>query len=417
MNAVMDLTWTRQQEHALERVAAWLKNPDKGTREPGVFRLFGFAGTGKTTLAKHFSQDIDGESIFAAYTGKASDRLALKGCPNVSTIHKMLYCPSSKSAERLRELEKTLEDTKVELAKTLSEEEIKKHAEIMRLENEIGAEIKHLKKPSWKLNTESPLIGAKLLTVDECSMVDQKIGEDLKSFGVPILVLGDPFQLPPLYGEGYFTKGEPDILLTDVQRQAKDNPVLQMATMIREGKELRYGVYGDSKVIAKSQVDRDDFMSADQSLVGLNKTRRNYNFRMREILGRKDPLPVLGDKLVCLRNSSEMPLRNGSLWRVLARQQIDATTIELHAEPLEGNASDLVCTAHTDYFYGKEPPFYQIRDAECFDFGYNITTHKAQGSEWDYVYVWDESYAFRKDARRWLYTAVTRAAKRVTIVM
>jgi len=52
-----------------------------------------------------------------------------------------------------------------------------------------------------------------------------------------------------------------------------------------------------------------------------------------------------------------------------------------------------------------------------FDFGYVLTVHKAQGSQWDDVVLFDESGAFSDNRERWLYTGVTRAAKRLTVVM
>ena len=48
--------------------------------------------------------------------------------------------------------------------------------------------------------------------------------------------------------------------------------------------------------------------------------------------------------------------------------------------------------------------------------GYAITCHKAQGSQWDDVVLFDESWAFRDTRERWLYTAVTRAQKEVTLI-
>jgi DNA helicase IV len=50
-----------------------------------------------------------------------------------------------------------------------------------------------------------------------------------------------------------------------------------------------------------------------------------------------------------------------------------------------------------------------------FYFGEAITVHKSQGSQWDDLYVFDESGAFREDAQKHLYTAVTRAAERITV--
>ncbi|HEY2136868.1 MAG TPA: ATP-binding domain-containing protein, partial [Xanthobacteraceae bacterium] len=51
-----------------------------------------------------------------------------------------------------------------------------------------------------------------------------------------------------------------------------------------------------------------------------------------------------------------------------------------------------------------------------FDFGYVLTVHKAQGSQWDDVVLFDESFAFTDSRDRWLYTGITRAAKRLTVV-
>ena len=80
------MSWSPQQDAALKAVAEWLRRGDRP-----VFRLFGYAGTGKTTLAKHIAEDVDGEVAFGAYTGKAALVLRSKGCPDASTIHSMIY--------------------------------------------------------------------------------------------------------------------------------------------------------------------------------------------------------------------------------------------------------------------------------------------------------------------------------------
>uniref|UniRef100_UPI0035D076B3 ATP-binding domain-containing protein n=1 Tax=Bartonella sp. MU70NMGDW TaxID=3243561 RepID=UPI0035D076B3 len=51
-----------------------------------------------------------------------------------------------------------------------------------------------------------------------------------------------------------------------------------------------------------------------------------------------------------------------------------------------------------------------------FDYGYALTVHKAQGSQWNNVVLFDESFAFREMYARWLYTGITRAAERLMIV-
>lgn len=409
-----EFTWTSKQDAALVAVSDWLRRGDRP-----VFRLFGYAGTGKTTLAKHFAEGVGGDVIYAAFTGKAAHVLQQKGCVGATTIHKLIYKPKEKSKMRLNELIMEKQDLERELlAETpdMKDEDIAKHPKIVELEALIKGEHSMLKKPSWSLNEESEINKAFLVVIDEVSMVDRRIGEDLLSYGVPILVLGDPAQLPPVAGQGWFTEGHPDVLLTEIRRQEADNPIIAMATAVREGKELKLGQYGNSKVISSKQVDREELMAYDQVLVGRNKTRKAYNARIRQLKGRNGPMPVAGDKIVCLRNNHEAALLNGSIWVVQHAVQVDGDSIDL---VLKSHDSDVVnaCTAHTAYFMGEEPHYWNIKERECFDYGSALTVHKAQGSQWDRVYLFDESGAFRQDARKWLYTGLTRAAKEVTVVV
>ena len=152
--------------------------------------------------------------------------------------------------------------------------------------------------------------------IDECSMVDAELGRDLMSFGVPVLVLGDPAQLPPIQGGGFFTDAEPDAMLTEVHRQAQDDPIVRLSMDVREGRRLEPGDYGETQVVRRDDArSRSACIDADQVLVGRNATRRAYNMRMRERRGFAEPLPMAGDKLVCLRNNRRKGLFNGGLWR------------------------------------------------------------------------------------------------------
>jgi exodeoxyribonuclease V len=245
------MDWTGEQRAALDKVGRWL-----AAAEPQVFRLFGYAGVGKTTLARHVAGGAKGEAAFAAFTGKAALVMRGKGCANASTIHALIY---------------------------------------RAVEENDGA-------PSFKLNHDGPASRAGLIVIDECSMVDAELGRDLLSFGKPVLVLGDPAQLPPVKGGGFFTEAEPDVMLTEIHRQAKDDPIIRMSAEIRTGGRLAYGEYGQSRVIARADVTAEGVLAADQVLVGLNRTRRQYNRRLRALRGFEDPYPAAGDKLVCLRN-------------------------------------------------------------------------------------------------------------------
>ena len=191
--------------------------------------------------------------------------------------------------------------------------------------------------PSFDLWDDAPASKAKLIVIDECSMVDAELGRDLMSFGVPVLVLGDPAQLPPIQGGGYFTDAEPDVMLTEVHRQAQDDPIVRLSMDIRAGNRLAEGQYGDTQVVRRENLDPQRVIDADQVLVGRNATRRKYNMRMREHRGFAEPLPMAGDKLVCLRNNRRKGLFNGGLWVVKERPGTRRTILKHAAQAGRGS--------------------------------------------------------------------------------
>lgn len=418
-------TWSPQQDAALLDVARFLKDPNRQ-----VYRLFGFAGTGKTTLAQHLAESVSAVA-FGAYTGKAAYVLRQKGCANASTIHSMIYHTKEKGKARLREIEAMLAELLIELRKDnpeLSSEQLSKlydgHRRVKDLREQVEAERRALSRPSFTLNEDSVVKDLDLVVIDECSMVDGRMGEDLLSFGTKVLVLGDPAQLPPVGGGGFFTENvKPDTMLTEIHRQAADSPIIAMATKVRMGERLDLGTYGNCRVIDQPQMSPEDALRADQLLVGRNKTRHSSNRRMRSLLGRgTNDYPVVGDKLVCLRNNHEKGLLNGALWYVEGVGAIteDRVYMTVSAESdLEGQpGTELEVEAHTHYFEGRDEslPWWERKEAEEFDYGYAMTVHKAQGSQWDEVVLFDEAWCFRQYRDRWLYTGITRAAETLTVV-
>ena len=362
------MEWSPQQDAALKAVSFWLK---RGT--PQVFRLFGYAGSGKTTLARAVADNMEGDVMFGAFTGKAALVMRSKGCRDARTIHSMIY--------RTR-------DTDTE-------------------------------EPSFVLNEDGPASKAELIIIDECSMVDEALGRDLLSFGKPVLVLGDPAQLPPIKGGGFFTEASPDAMLTEVHRQAADNPIIRLSMLIRDGGRLAPGRYGSSRIVSRDLIDAEQVKAADQVLVGLNRTRRAYNRRLRELLGRAGDLPEAGDKLVCLKNDRKKGLLNGSLWTVQTAGTVRRKKIRMTVVPEEDSAhKPLRIGVLPEFFTSEEEiPYSLRRESDEFDYGYALTVHKAQGSQWDKIVLFDESGAFREHRDRWLYTGITRAAESLTIVL
>lgn len=364
------MKWSPQQDAAMKAVAAWLADPD-GKQ---VYYLAGFAGTGKTTLAKHLAEDI-GTVCFAAFTGKAALVLRTKGCEGDSTIHSLIY---------------VLEDPKAP-------------------------------NPRFILNPESPITMADLVIIDEVSMVGEDLGADLLSFGKRVLVLGDPAQLAPVKGEGYFTKDDPDFMLTEVHRQAADNPIIAMSMRVRQGERLHVGNYGSSRVIRRDDPDelRRIVMDADQVLVGMNKTRRNLNQRIRQLLG-KEGWFLKDDRVVCLKNNKERGLLNGGIWNVDKVRHQDSDITSMQVSPLDAGMVQMPAevTTHHAWIKGEERSldWREAKRYQPFDFAYALTCHKAQGSQWDSVVVFDEGGIF-EEPDRWTYTAITRAAEKVVVVI
>ena len=192
---------------------------------------------------------------------------------------------------------------------------------------------------------------------------------------------------------------------------------------VREGGRLDLGPHGASRVIPRSGIDADAVMNANQVLVGLNRTRRLYNARIRTLMGQTDLAPMVGEKLVCLRNDRTKGLLNGSTWTVSAlRAAPNPETVRLDVVPEDDpglRRKPLDVRVLRALLAGREEDVAPLlrRETDEFTYGYALTVHKAQGSQWDEVVLFDESYAFREHARRWLYTGLTRAAERVTVVV
>lgn len=365
------MEWSGQQSDALLKIQSWLIH---GGRQ--IFRLFGHAGTGKTTLAREVLSMVNGRILVGAFTGKASLVLRRKGLYGAQTLHSMIYKPD---------------------------------------EDLMTGEVKFV------LNPDSDLRGARLLIVDEVSMVGPELGAHILSFRTPILVLGDPGQLPPIKGQGFFIDAEPDVLLTEVHRQAAGNPIIRLSMDVREGIPLQVGAYGESRVIRRMDLKQPDVMSADQIIVGLNKTRRSFNRRIREILGFTDPMPVKSDRLICLKNDRERQLLNGGMWiaDAVARKEEWIRMLVASQDDPDAAGRLLEVDVLHNFFDDTEDKIdiWKRKQSDEFTYAYAITCHKSQGSEWPNIIVFDESSVFKADAARWLYTAITRAAEKITIVI
>lgn len=273
----------------------------------------------------------------------------------------------------------------------------------------------------------------KLIVVDEVSMMPLEMWNLLLSHHIPVIALGDPFQLEPI-GEDNGILKRPHIFLDEIMRQAKESEIIRLTMDIREGKPLNLFKGNEAQVLAQSELNSGMLSWADQILCGKNVTRKMINdYRRKELFDTDDPIPVEGDKVICLRNNYEVastwtdaPLVNGMIGTIndiVIKENVPFINTSLKANFITDN--DIYEELNFDYnrfitgvgfMTGRSIKTVpkKFRPVE-FDFGYCITTHKAQGSQYDRVLVLEE-YLRGGQHDRWLYTAATRAAEKLVVI-
>lgn len=408
------MTLSPKQEQAFDQIINWSNRPEQKS-----FTLSGFAGTGKTFLMSKILEALGKRLNFCAPTGKAAKVLTDNVGQEALTIHKLLYTPSSGDLSRLRILYAKVQtdpnDTKAK--KELDSEKARLAA----------------KDVSFFLKDDATMNGESILVVDEASMVPHYIKSDLDKLPCKILYVGDPGQLPPVKSKDWFSASKPDIFLDEIHRQALDSPIIRLSMEVRAG-TVTIPNYreGDCQILRKDEIARETWLEADQVLTGKNTSRKKLNRFFRKQLGRAhSALPLKDDKLICLKNDYDnLPmLINGTFFTAFkdspSAEEINYQEYGVPVSTInmdyEGNrlSNQLFYPFHclSTYRVVTEDPIETRRGLVECDYGYAITVHKAQGSGWPFVILGDDGFLKGKpDRRRWLYTAITRAKKKLIIV-
>ena len=428
------------------------------------FFLGGFAGTGKSTILPGIIERCGLDPItdvaFCAPTGKAAKVMGRKlrdaGVnAKPTTIHKLIYTPrlprADAIAREISSLEARIksmiaegaikymvagEDDLLQDGRTIEEMQARIDRLTVDLERMMEGDndtIQFNLKDRYDFPSE-----VRLIVVDEASMCGHDIVNDLAYFGLPILAIGDPGQLPPVKDKHGFNVLKPDAFLTEIHRQAKDNPIIYLATRAREGEDLKVGDYGDGVEVVARRDDKAtlDFDREAMLLVGTHRKKWLVTHAIREGLGYVESGPMSGEPLMVCRNSTKIPslvngtivecmTDHGDLQRGESRFSLRIKNIDEDSENQPEYNLTVTQPLFEEHVLRKRPvftaPSLQAFDAnrrcEHLDFAHASTVHKAQGSQWDDVVLHDESGVFRADASKWLYTGVTRAAKRLTVVV
>lgn len=383
-----------QQAQAIEALRKWWYNGNKQ-----VFQISGAAGTGKTTLIRYLINEIKlehDEVLFTAFVGKATLAMSRNGL-NAKTLHSAIcYCKD----------EPVLDEN----GNVVTEYNRRVTKRVFTRRRKIDPRIR-------------------LIVVDEGSMVPAKMADWLLKFKVPIIVLGDLNQLPPVIGDSFFLK-EPDVVLTQIMRQSSESPIPYFAQNVLQNgtKCLSPGLQiGDKiNVLSKADITPELLKDYDVIICGTNKTRNNLNTYIRErIYGRTQEYPVIGDKLICRENDwtfsvDDVYLINGLIGYVtdIDLESISDYTMKIDFKP-EFMDNEFKNVTLDRIYMGLSPNdkrFYRS-NYHKFEYGYAITCHLSQGSQYNRVLVFNESFGTAEERRKWLYTAVTRAIDKVTILI
>lgn len=402
----MAVQLTAEQLQADKLIQEWFKDPARQ-----IFVLSGLAGTGKTTLLNYtvchsLGLTPDVSAAFVTPTGKAATVLIRQGIP-ATTLHRLIY-------------------------QTITEE----------TEKVINGKVITIDKPVFR-RRETIDKAIKLIVLDEFSMVSDEVLADIARFGVKMLVCGDNAQLPPVEGMNSLLTS-PDFCLKTIVRQQADNPIIKLARDAMEGRYIPYGNYGDRAFVLNgrklpAERRKKYFLKAEQIICGTNKTRAKINDEMRAY-HRFYGLPQAGEKLICTHNNWEQfidkdlnyNMVNGIIGYIKSVRYAGESIGFMTFRP---DFLDEDCPEEVPFDMGIfENGAYRYRHGDYFEsfdengnatgaftlnryeYAYCISCHKAQGSEFSSAVVIDESFAFKEDSARWLYTAITRAREKLIIL-
>lgn len=354
---MLTITLSDEQEAAAHAIFEYLGDP-----EPGHFSMQGYAGSGKTTVLAEVAKDIP-NAILCTLTGKAASVLRRKTGLQVSTIHSMFY-------------------QLVEVGKGKNG------------------------KPNLRFDVqhERGQLANKIVLIDESSMISGEMARDIINTGAKIVACGDPGQLPPVTGARFFNHA--NVTLQTIHRQALESPIIRQAHRVRH--EQMYRADGDAFQVLNRALTDEEIIGADVILCHTNATRYAANLHARNIRGFVQPNPQVGEPIMCLKNAQQFGIFNGAVYTLMAPFLPGDHDIIID---VDGNDTRIPWVT----FEGmrRAVPDH-VEPLTSFDFGYAMTVHKAQGSEWSNVILIDE-YFRRMEHASWLYTAITRASERIII--
>jgi exodeoxyribonuclease-5 len=445
MAELSDSELTDEQNRVIDGAVAWFPRAADGPANK-IHKVTGPAGCGKSEVGKFVIRRLIALGYLSSAedvckvgpTGMAARVMRNKGLYGASTIHSALYTPASDAEEMIDEIKRQI----VQVRGTFGDCDQHEREEANRIIEILEEEIRELRRRKnddlqWILNYHGKAAEAKLILCDEASMVGGQLMLDLQSFGIPVLYLGDRFQLPNIGGgESVFEDANGRQLpvdgeLTQIHRQAEGSAIIRYSRDIRlneNGAGLTFfgkDVSEDGGMLLRlppGKLTVEHLARANQVICGYNNTRHATNQAIREFLGRGGtPYPVPGDKLVCLKNHKDYGLVNGSIGVATSDySNFDGRNQSFEVDLTLDDGREMPGTKMlVPYFQYpgdakalEDVPFWARKKFAHFDYGNTLTCHKAQGTQHRGGVVIEEPFGRSElEKRRWRYTAATRFEK------
>lgn len=357
-----DLQLSEQQQAAYEQLAAFAQG-----QGGDVITMFGYAGTGKTTVLSKLAKKYD--ALLCTLTGKAASILHQKTGLMAGTLHSIFYRPDG----------------------TYEDEQKRKHVK-------------------WKEILNPGELNGHLVLLDECMMVGESVMGTVLRAGARVIACGDPNQLWPVMAAPYFNT--PDIVLTEIHRQALESPIIRQAHTVRLSGQYETKIR-DGAFMVRPRASDEMVAAADIMLCWTHKQRNSLNLWARRLQGHQNLPPQSGEPVMCLKNVHAFGIYNGGIYTLRRAFNPGDPTILID---VDGHLLEMGPVG----FEGFSKTNIDLEMLTWFTFGYACTVHKAAGSEWSNVLLFD-SFMRRTpwdpERRRWLYTAITRAADQITVIV
>jgi len=354
-------SFSEDQHEAYNIIADFVTHP---SRYDQYICIHGWAGTGKTYVLAAALQRFP-QLQAASPTGKAASVLRDRTGNEVRTVHGLIY-------------------------------------DFKGLVQDLNKEDKKI--PVFASKDNHGLDGV-IVGLDESSMVGTKLANDLLKTRARVVSFGDPGQLKPVGDSQFFIKPTHTLLVP--HRTALKSAI------IRQAHRVRYDLppIDDGEDFQLLEFSNDRLMEADVALCWKNKTRTWLNNRKREVLGYSLSMLRAGEPLMCLRNCYDLGIFNGETYK-LAHDRSEGEDLRLIAA--DGRCIDVL----NPIIEGVDLIFDELRYDDAFvplTLSYSATVHKFQGSEEKHVLLIPE-HPNNNDKKSWLYTGITRASKRVTLI-